>query len=64
MREHAIVNDIWDKGKVGASEGGLGTVHQLIIDRCIMEEVKSYHRNLAVAYYDYKKAYDKVMTGC
>ena len=60
MREHAIVNDIWDKGQVGASEGGLGTVDQLIIDRCIMEEVKSYHRNLAVAYYDYKKAYDKV----
>ena len=51
MREHAIVNDIWDKGQVGASEGGLGTVDQLIIDRCIMEEVKSYHRNLAVAYY-------------
>ena len=25
-----------------------------------MEEVKQYHRNLAVAFYDYKKAYDKV----
>ena len=25
-----------------------------------MEEVKSHHRNLAVAFYDYKKAYDKV----
>ena len=60
MRELAIVNNIWDKGQVGASKGGLGTVDQLIIDRCIMEEVKSYHRNLAVAYYDYKKAYDKV----
>ena len=33
---------------------------QLIIDRIIMEEVKQYHRNLAVAFYDYKKAYDKV----
>ena len=31
-----------------------------IIDRCITEEVKQYHRNLAVAFYDYKKAYDKV----
>ena len=38
----------------------LGTVDQLIIDRCIMEEVKQYHRNLAVAFYDYRKAYDKV----
>ena len=35
-------------------------VDQVIIDRCIMEEVKQYHRNLAVAFYDYKKAYDKV----
>ena len=60
MGEHAIVNDIWDKGQVGASEEGLGTVDQLIIDRCILEEVKSYHRILAMAYYDYKKAYDKV----
>ena len=25
-----------------------------------MDEVKTYHRNLAVAFYDYKKAYDKV----
>ena len=38
----------------------LGTVDQLLIDGCMMEEVKEYHGNLAVAYYDYKKAYDKV----
>ena len=25
-----------------------------------MEEVQTYHRNLAVAFYAYKKAYDKV----
>ena len=41
-------------------EGVLGAMDQLIIDRCIIEEVKQYHRNLAVAFYDYKKAYDKV----
>ena len=38
----------------------MGTVNQLVIDRCIMEEVKQYHRNLAIAFYDYKKVYDKV----
>ena len=59
MREHARSNTIWDEGQLGAV-GVLGTVDQLIIDRCIMEEVKQYHRNLAVAFYDYKKAYDKV----
>ena len=60
MREHTVVNEIWDEGQLGAVEGVLGTVDQLIIDRCIMEEVKQHHRNLAVAFYDYKKAYDKV----
>ena len=38
----------------------LGTVDQLIIDRSIMEEVKQYHRNLAIAFDDYKKTHDKV----
>ena len=60
MKEHALVNEIWDEGQLGAVEGVLGTVDQLIIDRCIMEEVKQHHRNLAVAFYNYKKAYDKV----
>ena len=60
MRKHTVVNEIWDEGQLGAVEGVLGTVDQLIIDRCIMEEVKQYHRNLAVPFYDYKKAYDKV----
>ena len=60
MRKHTVVNEIWDKGQLRAVEGVLGTVDQHIIDRCIMEEVKQYHRNLAVTFYDYKKAYDKV----
>ena len=38
----------------------LGTVDQLLIDNCIMEEVRIHKRNLAVAYYDYRKAYDMV----
>ena len=57
MREHARSNIACDEGQL---ERVLGTVDQLIIDRCIMEEVKQYHRNLAVAFYDYRKAYDKV----
>ena len=68
MRKHTAVNKIWDERQLGAVEGELGTVDQLIIDRCIMGEVKQYHRKLAVALYDYKKAYDKVhhdwMKGC
>ena len=60
IKEHTMDNEIWDEGQLGAVEGVLGTVNQLIIDRCIMEEVKQYHKNLAVAFHDYKKAYDKV----
>ena len=60
MREHTIENEIWDEGHLRAVKGVLGMVDQLIIDQCIMEEVKQYHRNLAIAFYNYKKAYDKV----
>ena len=49
-------NNIWDEGQLGAVVGVFGTVDQLIIDKSIMEEVKTYYRNLAVAFYDYKKA--------
>ena len=60
MREHACNNGIWYEGQLGGVEDVLGTVDQLIIDNCIMEEVRKHRRNLAVAYYDYRKAYDSV----
>ena len=43
MREHTMENETWDEGQLVVVEGVLGTVDQLIIDRCIMEEVKQYH---------------------
>ena len=55
MCKHTLVNKIPDKGQFGVVEGVLGTVDKLIIYRCIMEEVKQYYRNLAVAFYDYEK---------
>ena len=60
MKEHAEKNDLWDKNQMGTCSGVLGTVDQLLIDNCIMDEVRNNKRNLAVAYYDYQKAYDKV----
>ena len=59
-RNHVTENNIWDEGQLGGVEGVMGTVDQLLVDAYIMEEVKEHHRNLAVAYYDYKKAFDKV----
>ena len=53
-------NEIWDRNQMGTYQDVLGTVDQLLIDNCIMEEVRTHKRNLAVAYYDYCKAYDMV----
>ena len=38
----------------------MDTVDQLIIDMSIIEELKTYHRNMAAAIYDSKKTYDKI----
>ena len=54
------MNKFWDEEQTGAKENVLGTIDQLLIDQCIMEEIKEHKRDLAVAYYDYKKAYDYV----
>ena len=45
MKEHTVENDIWNEGQLGAVAGVLGTVNQLIIDKSIMEEVKTYQEN-------------------
>ena len=53
-------NNVWDEGQLGAIDGVLGTVDQLLIDKCIADEVREHKRTLAVAFYDYTKAYDRV----
>ena len=64
MREHTAVNKIWDEGQLAAVEGVLGTVDQLIINKCIIQEIKQRHHKLAVAFYDYKRHTTKsTMTG-
>jgi len=60
MKQHAVLNNVWDRNQMGTCSDVLGTVDQLLIDNCILEEVREHKRNLAVAYYDYQKAYDKV----
>ena len=44
----------------GCRRKSRGTKDQLIIDKTIMKECKSKHKNLAMAWVDYKKAYDMV----
>ena len=45
---------------MGTCENVLGTIDQLLIDNVIIGEVRDHHDNMAVAYYDYQKAYDMV----
>ena len=42
------------------SSGNCRPVYQFIIDNAIMDEVRNQQINLAVAFYDYQKAYDMV----
>jgi hypothetical protein len=60
IQDHLMKNKIWDDQQKGTRKGILGTMDNLLVDRAILEEAKQYSRNLAVAYYDYEKAYDSV----
>ena len=44
----------------GCRKGSRGTNDLLYIDRAVIKEVKSGNKNLAMAWIDYKKAYDMV----
>jgi hypothetical protein len=58
VQDYLIENKLWDMQQKGTRKGILGTMDNLLVDRAIHEESKEYQRNLAVAYYDYEKAYD------
>ena len=60
MKEHAERNNIWDTSQLGTCSGVLGNLDQLIMDNAMMDEVRGQQRDLAVAFYDYQKAYDMV----
>ena len=44
----------------GCRKGSRGTNDLLYIDRAVIKDVKSRNKNLAMAWIDYKKAYDMV----
>ena len=44
----------------GCRKGSSGSNDLLYIDRAVIKEVKSRNKNLAMAWIDYKKAYDMV----
>ena len=44
----------------GCRKGSRGTKDQLLIDKTVLRDCKKRHTNLAMAWIDYKKAYDMV----
>ena len=44
----------------GCRKRSRGTNHLLYIDKTVLREVKSRKKNLAIAWIDYKNAYDMV----
>ena len=58
--EHLHQEKLLPKEQKRCRKGSRGTNDLLYIDRAVIKEVKSRNKNLAVAWIDYKKAYDMV----
>ena len=61
MTEHLKKNNLQDGQQKGTQSNIMGTADNLLVDRCMLEEVKKHQRTAAAAYYDYQKAYDTVV---
>ena len=58
--EHLDPEKLLPEEKEGCRKGSRGTKNLLYIDRAVTQEVKSRNKNLAMAWIEYKKAYDMV----
>lgn len=57
---HMEDNNIFPIEQKGCKKGSYGCKDQLLINRMILENAKSKHKNLSTAWIDYKKAFDSV----
>ena len=60
LMSHCVVNNVLHPAQKGCARGQLGCVDHLLLNSRIWHQVKSKNRSLAVAWLDYKKAYDSV----
>ena len=58
--DHLLMNSILPYEQKGCRKGARGTKDQLLIDKAVLREVKRFRKNVAMAYIDYRKAYDMV----
>ena len=60
LEDHCCVNNILGIEQAAVKKGSWGCTDQLLINKAIMEEVKSKRRNLVCIWLDYKKVFDSV----
>ena len=53
-------NELFPIEQKGCRKGSYGCKDQLLINKMILENCKSKHRNLSMAWIDYRKAFDSV----
>ena len=58
--DHLLMNSILPYEQKGCRKGARGAKDQLLIDKVVLREVKMFRKNVAMAYIDYRKAYDMV----
>jgi hypothetical protein len=60
MYDHLVQNEILPVEQKGCRKRSKGTKDQLLIDKLVLRDCKRRHTNLAMAWVDYRKAYDMV----
>ena len=57
---HLEEHDMFPIEQKGCKKGSYGCKNQLLMNKMLLENAKSKHRNLSTAWIDYKKAFDSV----
>ena len=60
MYSHLERKNVLPSEQTRCRKGSRGTKDQLLIDKTVLRDSKNRHTNLAMAWIDYKKAYDMV----
>ena len=58
--DHLLMNSILPYEQKECRKAARGTKDQLLIDKVMLKEVKRFRKNVAMAYIDYRKAYNVV----
>ena len=60
LYDHCATNNIITLEQAGGKKGLWGCTDQLLINKMILDEVRSNRRNLFMMWFDYKKAFDSI----